>query len=177
MLAPSIQRICQNVCLHSFVYMFCLQFVMYAHGNTVCAPRDNDSQLGFPDCKRPSLERNVEAGRITLDIVKETFSRQTREHVQCFLNIKIQDINAGENILRALLAEKRNDSVVDVGKLCAGGAVYPVNIARRVRKDNARAVIWHPVENRYKFASEFHWRAAELFRAQAAGVSARNPLA
>ena len=163
MLAPSIQRICQNVCLHSFVYIYCLQFVMYAHGNTVCAPRDNDSQLGFPDCKRPSLGRNVEAGRITLDIVKETFSRQTREHVQCFLNIKLQDINAGENILRALL--------------CAGGAVYPVNIARRVRKDNARAVIWHPVENRYKFASELHWRAAELFRAQAAGVSARNPLA
>ena len=59
-----------------------------------------------------------------------------------------------------MLKEKRSESV-DVGALCAGGEGYPVDIASRVSEKNAFAVIWHPVQKGYKFASDFHWRAAD----------------
>ena len=94
-----------------------------------------------------------------MDILKERFARQAREDVRSFLNIKLKGIgdtilSAGETILRALLKEEGDESV-DVSNLCAGGEVYPVDIASRVREKNAHAVIWHPFQKRYKIASDF----------------------
>ena len=107
-----------------------------------------------------SYSQKIQDGRMTLETVRQAVAKEVREDVRRFGEIEIKDLPVGKNILQALLSEKRKERG-EVGADCAGARVIPVDVARQVREMDAHAVIWHPIQKRYQFASDFHWQTAK----------------
>ncbi|CAE7938540.1 unnamed protein product, partial [Symbiodinium sp. KB8] len=79
------------------------------------------------------------------------------EHCEFTTNRSIAP--AGANILKALLANRKGGDGQGVADLSAGTAVGPKDVTQWMRQKGCHPVIWHTMEEKYRFASERHAEA------------------
>ena len=88
---------------------------------------------------------------------------RARYEVELFLACDIETtrglIPAGEKILTALKQNLQGDGQ-GVDSMVAGPNVTPKKVAKWMHEEGFHPVIWHTVDEKFRFASEFHADAA-----------------
>ena len=78
---------------------------------------------------------------------------------------------AGANILKALLQNRADGGAV--GKLAGGSGALPKAVAKWIREEDCRPVIWQVVKREYQLASELHADIAARFKKQIDDLSSK----
>ena len=92
-----------------------------------------------------------------------------------FLNLEVEVaggrvIPIGRNVLTKLANSKQRGGD-GAAERSAGQGIVPKMVVGLIRERGAHAVVWHPIQNRYQFASDFHASAAiELLRSQSPNI-------
>ena len=68
-------------------------------------------------------------------------------------------ISIGRNVLTKLANSKQRGGD-GAAERSAGQGIVPKMVAGLIRERGAHAVVWHPIQKRYQFASDFHASAA-----------------
>ena len=91
---------------------------------------------------------------------KAEMEAMARDEVEQFLACDIETtrglIPAGENILTALKQNRLEGDGQGVDSNVAGPTVTPKKVAKWMREEDFHPVIWHMVDKKFRFASDFH---------------------
>ena len=85
---------------------------------------------------------------INLSDIKVDFHNMAEKDVVNFMSLTLDGKQVGQQILNALLQSG--------GAVINTTAYEPREIAKLIRDKNAHAIIWHPTEKLYRFASSLH---------------------
>ena len=109
-----------------------------------------------------ACERYVD--QASLQKKKAQMEKRAMTEVVRFLACKIQTtdglICAGEKILTALKQNRLQGDGQGVDANVAGPTVTPKKVAKWMREEGFHPVTWHMVDEKFRFASEFHADAA-----------------
>ncbi|CAE7210166.1 unnamed protein product [Symbiodinium pilosum] len=118
--------------------------------------------------------KEMVAGKTLQELKQETEAAAERE-VKRFLDLEVEVaggrvISIGRNVLTKLANSKQRGGD-GAAERSAGQGIVPKMVAGLIRERGAHAVVWHPIQKRYQFASDFHASAAiELLRSQSPNI-------
>ena len=118
--------------------------------------------------------KDMVAGKTLQELKQETEATAEME-VQDFLDWEVEVaggrmIPIGRNLLTELANSKQRGGD-GAARNSAGKGIVPKMVAGLIRERGAHAVVRHPTQKRYQFASDFHASAAiELLRSQSPNI-------
>ncbi|CAJ1451414.1 unnamed protein product [Effrenium voratum] len=89
---------------------------------------------------------------INLSDIKVDFHKMAEKDVVNFMSLTLDGKQVGQQILNALL----QSGGAGIEAVINTTAYEPREIAKLIRDKNAHAIIWHPTEKLYRFASSLH---------------------
>ena len=114
--------------------------------------------------------KEMDAGK-TLQELKQETEAFAKTEVRRFLDLMVKAVDGsviriGSNLLTELANSKQRGGD-GAAEYAAGEGIVPKMLAELIRERGAHAVVWHPTQKRYQFASDFHASAAiELLRSR-----------
>ena len=89
---------------------------------------------------------------INLSHIKQRFHKMAEKDVVNFMSLTLDGKQVGQQIFHALL----QSGGAGIEAVINTTAYEPRKIAKLMRDENAHAIIWHPTEMIYRFASSLH---------------------
>ena len=107
--------------------------------------------------------KEMDAGK-TLQELKKKSEEDAEMQVRDFLDLEVKAVDGsvipiGSNLLTELANSKQRGGD-GAARYAAGKGIVPKMVAGLIRERGAHAVVWHPTQQRYQFASDFHASAA-----------------
>jgi len=93
----------------------------------------------------------------SLSDIQTGLQKLAEADVVSFKRLTLDGEQVGEQILKALL----QSGGAGIGQVVNDTIYQPGEIAKLIRDKKAHAIIWHPTEMRYKFASSLHEKIAK----------------